>query len=125
MAEKKTTKREFYGMVEEVVNASDVENKQEILDFIAREVEILDAKAAKAAERAAAKKVEGDELRAAVEAVLTDELQTADGITEKLGNPEVTKQMVVSRLTQLVKTGVAMKDSIRVDKRTLVAYKLA
>lgn len=125
MAETKITKREYYGMVREVVEASEAENKADVLAFIDHEVELLDAKAAKAAKRAADKKAEGDELRAVVESILTDELQTADSIAAQVEGEDVTKQKVVARLTQLVKAGVAVKDTVKVDSRKLVAYRLA
>jgi len=129
MADKKVTKKEYYGMVQEVVEASNIENKEDVLAFIQREVEILDAKAEKAAERAAAKKAEGDELRAVVEGVVTEELQTADAITAAVqaqtGDSEITKSKVVARLSQLVRNGVVAKDEVKVDSRKLTAYRLA
>jgi hypothetical protein len=87
---------------------------------------LLDAKAEKAKERAAKTKAEGDELRAAVQAVLTDEYQLADAIVAQVEGEEITKSKVVARLTQLVAAEVAVKDTIKAeDGRKLVAYKLA
>ena len=73
MEEVKVTKKDWYAQIRAVVEASDNEQKEGILGFIDHEVELLEAKAAKAAERAASKKADGDELRNAVQAVLTDE----------------------------------------------------
>lgn len=125
MAEVKVTKKDWYAQIRAVVEASDNEQKEGILGFIDHEVELLEAKAAKAAERAASKKADGDELRNAVQAVLTDELQTIDAITAQIDGEDVTKAKVTARLTQLVKAGVAAKDMVKTeDGRKVTAYKL-
>lgn len=125
MAEVKVTKKDWYAQIRAVVEASDNEQKEDILGFIDHEVELLEAKAAKAAERAASKKADGDELRNAVQAVLTDELQTIDAITAQIEGEDITKAKVTARLTQLVKAGVATKDMVKTeDGRKVTAYKL-
>ena len=125
MAEVKVTKKDWYAQIRAVVEASDNEQKEGILGFIDHEVELLEAKAAKAAERAASKKADGDELRNAVQAVLTDELQTIDAITAQIEGEDITKAKVTARLTQLVKAGVATKDMVKTeDCRKVTAYKL-
>ena len=125
MAEVKVTKKDWYAQIRAVVEASDNEQKEGILGFIDHEVELLEAKAAKAAERAASKKADGDELRNAVQAVLTDELQTIDAITAQIEGENITKAKVTARLTQLVKAGVATKDMVKTeDSRKVTAYKL-
>lgn len=125
MAEVKVTKKDWYAQIRAVVEASNNEQKEGILGFIDHEVELLEAKAAKAAERAASKKADGDELRNAVQAVLTDELQTIDAITAQIDGEDVTKAKVTARLTQLVKAGVAAKDMVKTeDGRKVTAYKL-
>lgn len=125
MAEVKVTKKDWYAQIRAVVEASDNEQKEGILGFIDHEVELLEAKAAKAAERAASKKADGDELRNAVQAVLTDELQTIDAITAQVEGEDITKAKVTARLTQLVKAGAAAKDMVKTeDGRKVTAYKL-
>ena len=126
MAEVKVTKKDWYAQIRAVVEASDNEQKEGILSFIDHEVELLEAKAAKAAERAASKKADGDELRNSVQAVLTDDLQTIDTITAQIDGEDITKAKVTARLTQLVKAGVAIKDMVKTeDSRKVTAYKLA
>ena len=104
MTEKKLTKKDFYaairGMVEGIEMVGDIP-ADEVLAFIDKTVEQIDAKAAKAKEKAAEKKTEGDELRAVVEAVLTDELQTIDAITAQIEGEDITKSKVTARLTQI------------------------
>lgn len=125
MAEAKITKKDWYAQIRVIVEASDNEQKEGILGFIDHEVELLEAKAAKAAERAASKKADGDELRNAVQAVLTNDLQTIDAITAQIEGEDITKAKVTARLTQLVKAGVATKDMVKTeDGRKVTAYKL-
>lgn len=128
MTEKKLTKKDFYaairGMVEGIEMVGDIP-ADEVLAFIDKTVEQIDAKAAKAKEKAAEKKTEGDELRAVVEAVLTDELQTIDAITAQIEGEDITKSKVTARLTQLVKAEVARKEQVKDESgRKVMAYAL-
>lgn len=125
MADAKMTKKDWYEELKGVVAGSDYAQKDEAIEFLDAQIGLLDAKAEKAKERAAAKRAETDELKAAVAAVLTDELQTADAIAAQIEGEDVTKQKVVSRLTALVKDGVAAKEQIKVEKDKKMAYKLA
>lgn len=124
MVEKKITKKEYFTMVAEIVNGSNAENKAELMEFIQKQVEVLDKKAEKAKERAAEKKAEGDELRAKVQGVLTEELQTIDEIVDAIGEEDVTRNKVVARLTQLVAAEVAVKDKVESGSKKVMGYKL-
>lgn len=121
---KKVTKKEYYVMLKEVVENSNFENKDELVEFIEKQITLLDNKAAKAKERAAEKKAEGDELRALVEATLTDEYQTIADITEQIDSEDVTKAKVTARLTQLVKDGLAVKEEAKTeDGKKVMVYR--
>ena len=121
----KITKKQNYEMLLDIVSNSDVELKGEMVEFINKEIATIDARAEKAKERAAAKREAGDELREAVKAVLTSDLQTADAILVQLDGEELTKQKVIARLTQLVNAGVATKEDVKTeDNKTVKAYKL-
>lgn len=122
MAETKITKKDWYAKIRTIIEDSDDEQKDSVLEFVDHEIELLESKATKQAERAASKKADGDELRAAVYAVLTDEPQTIDDIAFQVTEEGVTKAMVTARLTQLVKTGTAVKDIVKVDGRKLTTY---
>lgn len=123
---KKVTKKENYEMLMEIVENSNSEMKAELVDFITKQIESIDAKAAKAKEKAAEKRAEGDELRAAVKAVLTEELQTAETILSQIEGEELTKAKIVARLTQLVKNGEASKEEVKTEEgKKVMAYKLA
>ena len=127
MAEvKKVTKKENYEMLMEIVENSDCEIKAELVEFITKQIESIDAKAAKAKEKAAEKRAEGDELRAAVKSVLTNELQTAEMILGQIEGEELTKAKIVARLTQLVKAEEVVKEEVKTEEgKKVMAYKLA
>lgn len=123
---KKVTKKENYEMLMEIVENSNSEMKAELVDFITKQIESIDAKAAKAKEKAAEKRAEGDELRAAVKAVLTEELQTAEIILAQIEGEELTKAKIVARLTQLVKNGEASKEEVKTEEgKKVMAYRLS
>lgn len=123
---KKLTKRDYYGELKELLSNIEVENKSMLIEFIDNQINALDARNEKAKERAAAKRAEGDELRAVVKSVLTEELQTADDITSKIEGEDITKSKVVARLTQLVSNEEAVKEEVKTeDGKKRMAYKLA
>lgn len=101
---------------EKTVTATDIRN------YIETTIAQINDKAEKAKSRAREKKTAGDELRAAVEAVLTDEYQTIGDITAKVEGEDVTRSKVTARLTQLIRAGAAHKTKIKVDGKELVAY---
>ena len=123
--EKKTTKRDYYEMLKEIVLNANVEGATELVEFIDKQVSLIDSKAEKAKARNAEKKANGDELREAVQNVLTDEFQTIDAIVSQIEGEEITKAKITARLTSLVKNGIAEKTDIKDDEgRKLKAYKL-
>lgn len=123
---KKLTKKDYFGMIREMVEGASVENKEELLAFVDKQVEMLDAKADKAKARAAEKRAEGDELRATVKAVLTNEFQGIEDILPQVEGEEITKAKIIARLTQLVKAGEVEKAKAKTeDKKEITVYKLA
>lgn len=109
-----------------MVEGATVENKEELLAFVDKQVEMLDAKADKAKARAAEKRAEGDELRATVKAVLTNEFQGIEDILPQVEGEEITKAKIIARLTQLVKAGEVEKAKAKTeDKKEITVYKLA
>lgn len=113
MNTKKVTKKEQYNVLLDILKAAEgtIELEGDITyasltEFINHEIELLDNKAAAAQERAAKKKAEGDELREKVLNTLsTEEFMTPDAIVDALGDADVTRNMVISRLTQLGEKG--------------------
>lgn len=126
MADVKMTKKDWYAVIREIVEASGSENTEGAVAFIDTQVDALNAKAAKAAEKAAEKRAEGDELREVVYGVVTDEWQTGDQITAQVAATvaDVTKAKVVARLSQLVKNQAIEKDYVKDGSRRVIAYRL-
>lgn len=125
MENKKLTKKDYYGMLKDIVLTSDVDNKEELEAFIDRQIEIIDNKAEKAKERAAEKKAEGDELRAAIKSVLTEDYQSADDILVQLEGEDLSKAKIIARLTQLVNNGDAEKAQAKAeDGKKFMTYRL-
>ena len=115
MAEKKFTKAEKFEMIKNILMGDETkeltETDEMLIDFVSDQIAQIEAKAQKSKERAAAKKAEGDELRNVVQATLTDSYQSIKEIFDQIGSEEVTRSKITARLTQLVKAGVAEKDS--------------
>lgn len=124
--EKRITKRDNYEALKEIVEKSNVENAEMLVEFINKQIEMIDNKSAKAKEKAAEKRAEGDELRAVIKSVLTNEYQTVDAITTQIEGEDITKAKVVARLTQLVNNGEAVKEQGKSeDNKKVMMYKLA
>ena len=124
----KITKKDFYGALIELVEGMETVgayDAKDVQEFLEKQVAQIDVKAAKAKERAAKAKAEGDELTKAVEAVITAEFQTADAITEQVDFEDVTKSKVVARLTKLVAAEKIVKEQRKVGDRKAMCYKLA
>lgn len=108
----KTTKKEQYNTLLTLINQSEANGLyiedgnvtfNELRDFINHEIELLDSKTAAAQKRAAKKRADGDALREKVYDVLDTEIfMTIDQIVEKINDPDVTRNMVTSRLAQLI-----------------------
>lgn len=125
MEEKKMTKKDYYILIKEMVEKIDVEGKNELIEFVDKQISQIEAKAEKAKIRATEKQKAGDELRDRVKSILTNELQTADAITAQIDDEDVTKAKVIARLTQLVKNGDAEKEDVKTeDGRSVKAYKI-
>lgn len=95
-----------------------------ILDVIDKTVEQLDKKNEASKKRAAEKRAQGDEVRAAVEAVLTAEVQTIDEIVAKVEveGVEITRNKVIARLSQLRKAGKVDSADMKVGDRKVKGY---
>ena len=126
MTEKKITKRDNFNAIIGVLIDAD---REDLAKVIEHEIELLDAKSSKAKATAAKKKAEGDALRDAVQAVLTDEFQTIADITAKVEGEDVSTAKVQYRLNALVSVGIAIKEQVTVgegeSRRKLMAYRIA
>ena len=126
MADTRITKTEmFEGIKATLTDNFEIDEVQEYVEFLDKEIAAIAARAEKEKARRAAKKAEGDELKDAVKGVIGVEPTTADEIAEKLIEefPEVTKAKVTYRASALVKDGEIFKVTIKTeDGKKAVAY---
>lgn len=126
MATEKITKKAYFEMLKDIVAATDTADKDNLLAFIDTNIAQLDAKAAKAKEKAAEKKIEGDELREKIAACLTSEPKDIATILDEIGDEELTRAKVTARLAQLINLGTATKEVTKTaDGKKATVYKLA
>ena len=126
MATEKITKKAYFEMLKDIVAAPDTADKDNLLAFIDTNIAQLDAKAAKAKEKAAEKKVEGDELREKIAACLTTEPKDIATILDEVGDEELTRAKATARLAQLINLGTATKEVTKTaDGKKATVYKLA
>lgn len=119
---KKMTKKEYF---EAIIKVLSEDNHTDLINFCQDQIVLLDNKSKKAKEKAVEKKANGDALRQLVQDTLTQEYQTISEIYSKIENQEqYSKAKVTSRLTQLVKAGLADKTDIKTENRTVKGYKL-
>ena len=121
----KGTNKEMFTKIKDALMASNVEGKEDLIAFIDGRIALIDKKAAKAAETAAEKKNELDELCEVVKSILGTEPQTADDVFAQVSGEDVTIAKVRARLTKLEKAGIAVKTDVKVDGKSKKAYTLA
>ena len=113
----KITKREMFEAIKETFETGTCKfDAATVMAFCDREIASLDSKAAKAKERAAAKKAEADVLMDQVRDALTGEFQTIADIAAAVAevNADATVSKVTYRLTKLVEAGDAEKTDVTV-----------
>ena len=113
----KITKREMYEAIKETFETGTCKfDAATVTAFCDKEIAALDAKAAKAKERAAAKKAEADVLMGQVEDALTDEFQVIADIAAAVAeaNADATVSKVTYRLGKLVEAGAAEKTQVTI-----------
>lgn len=132
---KVTKKMKYEAMVAYFQGEETELTEADFIQFCQEQIADLDKKAAKAKERAAAKKAEADELTEVVFGVLTDEYQTIAQIAEAVAlalpedAEEVSAQKITARLTKLVKAGDVDKEQVTVEvegkKSKKMGYRVA
>lgn len=115
---KKMTKKDCFNVILDILDLAE-ENGFEVSgdatfetlkNCISHEIELLDKKTEDAKKRAAAKKENGDALREQLFGLLsTENFMSIDDIKAKLGDPDVSPQMISSRMANLI-------DAKRVEK---------
>lgn len=128
--EKKTTKREYYeGLKDLIVEGYTPLEEQDLIDFLDKEIGLLDDRADKESERRAESRAEeGTSIVDAIMGVLTNDRnhpKTSEDIVKELDIEGLTPSMVVARITPLVRKGRVRKVKLKINKRDLIGYFLA
>lgn len=124
--ENKKTKTDLFLELKALVENDNPANKDELTDFIDKEIETLEKRKVAAKERAEKKKAESDALTDEIFALVTDEVKTVEEILEGLdGDEDVTRNKVTARLGKLVKAGLVAKENVKVDGNRRMAYRRA
>ena len=113
----KITKREMFEAIKETFETGTCKfDPTDVMAFCDKEIASLDAKAAKAKERAAAKKAEADVLMDQVKDALTEEFAPIADIAAIVAevNPDATVAKVQYRLGKLVEAEVAEKTDLTI-----------
>ena len=130
----KMTKVMYFEVIRGIVEGLGAEafpegvNADDVLDFIDRQVALLDKRAAASKERAAKKRAASDELTELIYTMIfeAEDFITADDIVEKIGDEEVTKNKVTARVSKLVKAGRVAKEQVKLeDGKKRMAYRIA
>ena len=133
MSTKKITKKERYESIKalcDIVGDPEGIDVGSIIEFCDNEIAAIDARAAKAKERKAAKKAEGDEMTETIFGVLTDEPATIDTIVAAIGDENITKGKVIYRLSSMAREGRIVKTEVSIEgadgkTRRVAAYAVA
>ena len=130
MTTKKITKKDNLNAILKLIEAAAEANIEgfdfdEIKTYAENEIDNLDKRAAKAKERAAAKKAEVDTLKDQVFAALNTETFTIiNDIVAAIGDEDVTPGKVSSRLKTLRAENKVESQDVKVDKRTVKGYRV-
>ena len=122
--EKKMTKKEMFGLLLELLETAEVAERDELKNFVAHEIEMIENKAEKA--KTYKRKKPADILKEQIYTKLDVlEFRTIHDIVSDFNDADITAAKVSARLTSLVKEGLAIKEEIKIENRKLMGYKLA
>ena len=122
--EKKMTKKEMFGLLLGLLETAEVAERDELKNFVAHEIEMIENKAEKA--KTYKRKKTADVLKEQIYTKLDAlEFRTIHDIVSDFDDADITAAKVSARLTSLVKEGIAIKEEIKIENRKLMGYKLA
>ena len=122
--EKKMTKKEMFGLLLELLETAEVAEREELKNFVAHEIEMIENKAEKA--KTYKRKKAADVLKEQIYTKLDVlEFRTIHDIVSDFNDADITAAKVSARLTSLVKEGLVIKEEIKIENRKLMGYKLA
>lgn len=108
---KRMTKKEMFAVIAETINAVEVENKAEMLNFIDHEIELLEKKSSKSGQTKTQK--ENELLKAELLTALgeMDKAVTISEFCEKTSHPvgKLSNQKLSALLNQMYKANIVVK----------------
>jgi hypothetical protein len=121
------TKAEYFAEIKNIViaNVEDQAQRDEYVEFIDKQIEVLANRKEAAAKRAEKKRAESDALTDKIYGFITDEPISIDEILEAIDDEEVTRNKVTARLGKLVREGKVAKTSVKVEGNKRMVYSLA
>ena len=127
MAEKKTKIvyfEEIRNLIEDV-EFEDAAEQAELIEFVDKQIETLNARKEAAAKRAEKKRQESDELTDKIYDVIGEDYITVDEVVAALNDEDVTRNKVTARLGKLVRNGAIEKAKIKIEgvENKKMAYK--
>lgn len=114
----KMTKREYFAILTDMVEVSEVANKADVLGFIAHEVELLDRKSAKSGQTKTQK--ENVAVKENIKAALA-EFGKAVTVSEIMTKVDLSNQKISALLRQMVKAG----EVVRTEEKKKAYFALA
>ena len=110
--EKKMTKKEMFGLLLELLETAEVAERDELKNFVAHEIEMIENKAAKA--KTYKRKKTADVLKEQIYTKLDAlEFRTIHDIVSDFDNADITAAKVSARLTSLVKRVLSLKKKLK------------
>lgn len=121
------TKAEYFAEIKNIViaNVEDQAQRDEYVEFIDKQIEVLANRKEAAAKRAEKKRAESDALTDKIYGIITDEPISIDEILEAINDEEVTRNKVTARLGKLVREGKVAKTAVKVEGNKRMVYSLA
>lgn len=117
----KVTKKERFAQLMAIVNASQVENSDELVAFIEHEVELLNKKNSRSG-KPTARQVENEEIKTTILSVMerVSKPMTITQLLAEIGNSELSNQRVSALVTQLKDSG----EVVRTVEKKVAFYSL-
>lgn len=117
----KVTKKERFAQLLAIVNASQVENSDELIAFINHEVELLDKKNSRSG-KPTARQIENEKIKVTILSILggIGKPMTITQLLAEIGNSELSNQRVSALVTQLRDSG----EVVRTVEKKVAFYSL-
>lgn len=121
----KKTKAMYFNELREMVTSYVEESaeREDLLEFIDKQLELIEKRKVAASEKAAKKKSESDALTETIFSLIGEDLITVDEIVEAINDENVTRNKVTARLGKLVKNELIVKVAVKMDGNKRMAYR--